>query len=305
MQSNPLVTIILPCYNQPLLLKRCLKSIAKQIYTHTEIILVDDLSTISYGDILEEFKTLKIVRIVNKKNLGAVPNMVRCIHLPVNGLYKIVFHEDDVMHPNLLEKLVKAFQQNKNLAWAGCCMSFFKKEEEIKFEFKNIQPQYFKENIKDLVRIVVGGKTLSLASILYNCDYVKFANFDLIKYSMLGDRQMLFELGKKFGCAFIEDDLVAAYNHSDGDIRWNGLLKIHIANYYTYVKKYFSEIEYNSKYIQSGITRSLIENCSLLPNRKGIYFFYINCYFRQLISFKYFLLTNKTIKNIVFKLNKK
>ncbi len=303
MLFEPLVSILIPCFNQPHFLRRCLQSIATQTYSNVEIIIVDDVSTISYAGILENFSSLNIKRVINKNNLGAVPNMVNCIHYPVQGKYKMVFHEDDVMHPHLITKLVNAYKINNEIAWVGCRMDFFKLEDEIKFKFQETIPQFFHENIKDLVKMVIIGKTLSLASVLYNCKHTKFARFDIDFFSMLGDRQMLFELGKNYGCSYIDEDLVIAYDHAGADTRWKGLEKNHIENYYVYIKSFFPLEQFEDKDLKSAFTRAIVANCKLLPQKKGLFRFYLKCYFKKLFFLKYFVLTNKKIRNIAIKLN--
>lgn len=304
MLTKPVVSIVIPCFNQPIYLKRCLNSICTQSYKNIEIILVDDNSTISYNEVLKEFAGVNIVRKINDFNLGAVPNMIYCIKLPVNSKYKIVFHEDDVMFPNLIEESVKGFDLYGNIGWVGSRMCFFKDEFEIKFEKKIVSHVFFKDNIKDLVSQILEGKTLSLTSILYNTEYTKFVNFNLEKFSMLGDRQMLFELGKQFGCSFIDTDLVFAFNHHGFDTRWKDLKKIHIVNYFTYIKSLFSNAENESNFIKAGITRGIVENCNLLVNKRFIYLFYIRCFFKRLISVKYLLLCNKFFRNSLNKFYK-
>ena len=44
--NSPLVSIIIPYYNRPNKLERCLNSIDSQTYTKYEIIVVDDCSNI-------------------------------------------------------------------------------------------------------------------------------------------------------------------------------------------------------------------------------------------------------------------
>ena len=44
-QTNPIVSIIIPCYNANLALTHCLKSCFNQTYPNIEIILVDNHST--------------------------------------------------------------------------------------------------------------------------------------------------------------------------------------------------------------------------------------------------------------------
>jgi len=56
MKSNPLVSIIIPCYNRFFLIGEILDSILLQSYTNRECIIVDDGSTGGTIALLEKYK---------------------------------------------------------------------------------------------------------------------------------------------------------------------------------------------------------------------------------------------------------
>lgn len=55
MTTRPFISIILPCYNSEKTLNRCIDSILSQTFQDFELILVDDGSTDSTGDICDQF----------------------------------------------------------------------------------------------------------------------------------------------------------------------------------------------------------------------------------------------------------
>ncbi|WP_290143168.1 glycosyltransferase family 2 protein, partial [Helicobacter japonicus] len=54
-QESPLVSVIIPIYNVEKYLRECLDSVINQSYTNLEIICVNDGSTDSSGEIVQEY----------------------------------------------------------------------------------------------------------------------------------------------------------------------------------------------------------------------------------------------------------
>ena len=112
MDSNLLVSVIIPTYNRKHTLKRCVDSVLAQTYRNFEIIIVDDCSTDgtmefveeTYGDISE----IPIVYVRNDSNMGAAASRNTGVAY-AQGEY-IAFHDsDDEWLPEKLEKQMRHF----------------------------------------------------------------------------------------------------------------------------------------------------------------------------------------------------
>ena len=70
-KEQPLISVIVPVYNVEKYLKKCVDSITSQTYKNLEILLVDDGSTDSSGQICNEFeKNDARIKVIHKKNGG-------------------------------------------------------------------------------------------------------------------------------------------------------------------------------------------------------------------------------------------
>ena len=78
--TNPLVSIVIPVYNRELYIEDAIRSAISQTYQNIEIIIVDNCSTDSTWDILNEWekKDNRIKIFQNDSNIGPVLNWNEC-----------------------------------------------------------------------------------------------------------------------------------------------------------------------------------------------------------------------------------
>ena len=70
--NQPLLTVIVPCYNVEKYIDKCISSIVSQTYTNLEIILIDDGCTDSTGTICDRWQEKdQRIRVIHKQNEGA------------------------------------------------------------------------------------------------------------------------------------------------------------------------------------------------------------------------------------------
>lgn len=67
---NPLVSVIVPAYNEGVVLARCVESILADRYRHKEIILVDDGSSDDTWEVMQRFHGLPRMTLLRQKNSG-------------------------------------------------------------------------------------------------------------------------------------------------------------------------------------------------------------------------------------------
>ena len=104
-KNKPLVSVIVPIFNQEKYLEKCLTSIIEQTYSHLEILLINDGSTDNSGKICEKFSKIDYrICIVEKENGGLVSARKKGVYL-AKGEYVYFVDADDWIDKNVIEKL--------------------------------------------------------------------------------------------------------------------------------------------------------------------------------------------------------
>ena len=127
----PLVSIVIPVYNQEKWIGRCLRSLINQIMkpTEYEIIVVDDGSTDHTFHALEPFLD-EIILIKNDKNLGLPAALNKGINMAkANHIVRV--DGDDYVNEQFLFMLHEFLEQNKYMDAIACDYFLVDNNEEI------------------------------------------------------------------------------------------------------------------------------------------------------------------------------
>lgn len=110
LNTQDLVSIIMPAYNAEKYIADAIKSVLKQTYPHFELIIVDDASQDRTVEIVRSFNDERIKLICHETNKG--PGGARNTALEAaRGRWITVLDADDWYLPNRLEVLVKAARE--------------------------------------------------------------------------------------------------------------------------------------------------------------------------------------------------
>lgn len=122
---NPLVSVIIPCYNQGLFIDETIQSVLEQTYENIEIIIVNDGSDDKITTtILANYHNdaNKVVLPVAHKGVSAARNhgIVNC-----NGEYVLPLDADDLIAPTFIQKAVNVLQSSPKIDLVYCRASYF------------------------------------------------------------------------------------------------------------------------------------------------------------------------------------
>jgi glycosyltransferase involved in cell wall biosynthesis len=116
--NQPAITIALPIYNSSRYLAQCLRCILTQTFREFEVIVVLDGCTDDSESILEFHKDSRFVIVRKEVNEGLV-RALNEIHLRAAGKYVARFDQDDLYHPERLERQVQYLESHREVDVLG------------------------------------------------------------------------------------------------------------------------------------------------------------------------------------------
>lgn len=111
----PLVSLIVPCYDEEKVIDTALQSILKLNYPNYEVIVVDDGSSDSTFEKAKVLGENRRLRVIFQKNAGKAAALNTGI-AEARGEYVFCMDADSQLSPNVLLDGLIHFQQNRNLA---------------------------------------------------------------------------------------------------------------------------------------------------------------------------------------------
>ena len=114
MDNQALISVIIPIYNVEEYLRECVDSVLNQTFSNFEIILVDDGSTDSSGEICDEYvEKDERITVIHQKNGGL--SVARNTGLSeASGKYVYFLDSDDYISENALATLIDIAENDKS-----------------------------------------------------------------------------------------------------------------------------------------------------------------------------------------------
>jgi glycosyltransferase involved in cell wall biosynthesis len=119
LQSSPLVSVIIPCYNHARFLGEAIESVLNQTYRRFEIVVIDDGSTDETSRVAARYEG---VRLISQSNHGLAAARNAGLRAST-GSYKVFLDADDRLLPKALETGVYALKAHTDCAFVfGRCL---------------------------------------------------------------------------------------------------------------------------------------------------------------------------------------
>ena len=122
MSKCPLVSAIVPTHDRKHAASRCIESILRSNYNALEVIVIDDASTDGTSeDFRKQFNGITVLRNEREKFLASSRN-TGCKR--ARGELILLIDDDNVVHPNAISELVRAFSDGPNVGIVGPVMYY-------------------------------------------------------------------------------------------------------------------------------------------------------------------------------------
>jgi glycosyltransferase involved in cell wall biosynthesis len=156
---NPLVSVVIPVYNQERYVAEAVESVLNQTYEQTELVVVDDGSTDRTPEILKGYGDR--LTYMPQKNAGAATALNRGIEAAKGELVGWL-SSDDVYEPAKVERQVEHFAKHPQVSLTYTDFNVIDAEGKIR---KTVRSPYYPER-KEFIRQLILGNFVNGSSVI-------------------------------------------------------------------------------------------------------------------------------------------
>lgn len=118
MEGQPLISVIMPCYNMERFISDTIASVRQQTYPHWELLIVDDASTDRTAEIVRKYcDEDKRIKFAVKPQHSSIADTRNQALSSAQGLFLAFLDSDDLWHPNKLQTQLQ-FMTQKNIGFS-------------------------------------------------------------------------------------------------------------------------------------------------------------------------------------------
>ena len=219
MNSNPLVSIIVNCFNGEKYLNKALQSIVNQSYKNWEVIFWDNKSIDNSKIIFLDFKEKRFKYFFSEDHVPLYKARNQAIKKS-SGEIIAFLDTDDWWESNKLEKQISFFDDEKvGIVYSNCYLFYESNGKKKLFKKKYLKSGYITKNL--LKSYDVGILTVLVRKTAYD-----FANGFNDAYSIVGDFDLVIRLSCKWKLACVQEPLAYYRIHQSNFSFKSGILEI-------------------------------------------------------------------------------
>lgn len=214
----PLIQVFIATYNRPTLVFNAIKSALNQTFNSYEVIVSDNSTNNDSQIIISKFDDNRLSYKRRKPSLSVIDHL-NAILQDVTSDYFMIFHDDDVMHENMLEVLYYTIGQHKNAVAVGANAIIFKNGiSNNKKIFKASKSNLVLSHPKDIVfQYSIRGGIVPFPSYMYKSEIAHKLKFDISKGGKYCDAAFILDSAALGNIIFIVNPLMDYYIHIGQD----------------------------------------------------------------------------------------
>ena len=192
------IDVMILTYNRASLFRKTLISVCDQTYQYFTIKIYNNGSTDNTREVYEQVKAQypnrKFEYFETKENrLGDAYLQNR--NKLITADYCVIFHDDDLMHPNYIEYAMQILNKYDDIALIGCCAKVSKYPERLKYNTPT--SEYCVGSAADMLMWHMSFNNFPFPSIVYRSKFLKETQFDTKRYGNRGDLPFLIDIAIK------------------------------------------------------------------------------------------------------------
>ncbi|WP_294101981.1 glycosyltransferase [uncultured Ruminococcus sp.] len=222
--NSKMISVVIPVYNVEKYLERCVKSVVEQTYENLEIILVDDGSTDSSGELCDKIAlTDDRIKVIHKENGGLSSARNAGIEV-ANGDYIGFVDSDDYIEKDMYLTLIAPTYEH-DVDMCSCTMKDVYSSHVVNFKYEH---NAFYCNGKDAYRYILQGKyiPISVCPKIFSRAVMEKARFAIGKYyedfffvaEVMPYVKTVWTVGLPLYCYYHRDDSITTCDFSNRHI---------------------------------------------------------------------------------------
>lgn len=204
------------------MLSQTLKSVCEQSAVGFDIIVLDNASEDNTKEVVEDLKKLYPQRNIKfvgaDKNLGVEGNTQRAIDL-VSKKWMMMFHDDDLMHPNYVEHAMETLNKTPDAIMAACTYNQMEEPDDKNWEI--FSGKAYIVDSKNFSALLFSGVEHNFGSTIYRVDLFNDYDFKKEVYGKIADRPILLEFSKRGTTVVLKEPYIRYRVHPGQDTSTN------------------------------------------------------------------------------------
>ncbi len=231
MNTQPLITVLMPVYNAASFLREAIDSVLQQTYRNFEFLIINDGSSDESEGIILSYKDERIRYVKNESNLKLIATLNKGLEL-AKGKYIARMDADDICLQSRLEKQVALMEEYPAIGVCGTCAETFgSKKVAMRYD---VGDEHIR--VKMLYRcnllhpsVIMRKAVIDHFGLRYNPEFIHAEDYDLF-----------YRIGKVAKYANIPEVLMLYRDHAESVSRLNKPLQR--ANSALIIKKQFADL---------------------------------------------------------------